>query len=909
MPKTTAPRVMISSTFIDLKEHREAAINALLAAGLFPVVMEHNIGSPDDHVISSSLAMVDSAAAYMCLIGDRYGQTPTSAKHNPTGLSVTELEFQRAQNKPLPTRLLVMGDRHPIPRELIERDPDKQRKLAAFRASAKKLEVTGDLHRIYQTFDSLEEFKLAIANAAHSLRDHFAHPSRQPAVPPNPTPSSLATQPVLTIPAPRHTLGRLAALVALALLVLSALGIIDQALAQRLGVDLTFTPQLRIPTLFVLPALVLLAQAILEFHTRRTVARQRLLAFAPAAVPAGYFRIGPYRDTPTDRAAFTRADNAHLHIREWLERAAGAPLYLTGQSGCGKSSLIDASVIPALRDAGFATGQARAWQNPLAALAHAVASLPGTPRPRRTAPPPADLRTAIEAAARRARAGLLLVIDQFEEFAILAKPDAQAEFTAFLADLAARPIPGLRLLLAFRSDCMKAVMELGLPPLLQDSNWREIGAFSPLHAEDFLVRSGLALAPAAVDSLLATAARLDDLPGLIRPVTLNIIGHVLTQGPAHAPSLDANRLTSDYIARTLDSPELRDHARAVIEHLITAQGTKQPRPEAELSRLTGLVVGQVRAILNGLARAGLARPLDAAAATWELSHDFVARVLARHLGQTRRQFLRRAARHTAPALVVISITAGTGAIAWEQAADSRARSRLAELGFAASPTKDNPNLLHIQVTSAFNPYQIDDLVPALRRLAPRIASLNGGRVLNTLTPLAILPALQTLDLSYTDITDFHPLSSLTTLRFLDLKGTNIKNIAPLSSLRALQSLNLGRTQVSSLNDRDNPASGMRLGLADIDLRKRSPLSFEVSGPISLIQTLQTLDLSDTQVSDLRPLSFLHGIQTINIARTRVTDLTPLAALPKLKHLNRTGLPEGIEAVLPRRAEIEITRRP
>jgi hypothetical protein len=178
MPPNTVPRVMISSTFIDLKEHREAAIDALLAAGFYPVVMEHNIGTPDDHVISSSLDMVDSAAAYICLIGDRYGQTPTSAAHNADGLSVTELEFNRARGKPLPIRLLIMGDNHPIARVHAERDPDKLRKLEAFRASAKTLEATGDLHRIYQTFDSLDEFKVAIASAAHSLRDHLTRPIR-----------------------------------------------------------------------------------------------------------------------------------------------------------------------------------------------------------------------------------------------------------------------------------------------------------------------------------------------------------------------------------------------------------------------------------------------------------------------------------------------------------------------------------------------------------------------------------------------------------------------------------------------------------------------------------------------------------------------------------------------------------
>ena len=36
--------------------------------------------------------------------------------------------------------------------------------------------------------------------------------------------------------------------------------------------------------------------------------------------------------------------------------------------------------------------------------------------------------------------------------------------------------------------------------------------------------------------------------------------------------------------------------------------------------------------MNGLWAAALARPLDAAQGVWELSHDFVARAVARYLG-------------------------------------------------------------------------------------------------------------------------------------------------------------------------------------------------------------------------------------------------------------------------------------
>jgi len=42
---------------------------------------------------------------------------------------------------------------------------------------------------------------------------------------------------------------------------------------------------------------------------------------------------------------------------------------------------------------------------------------------------------------------LLIVLDQFEEFVILADPERQKAFAALVADLHATPIKGLRLLL------------------------------------------------------------------------------------------------------------------------------------------------------------------------------------------------------------------------------------------------------------------------------------------------------------------------------------------------------------------------------------------------------------------------------------------------------------------------------
>src|SRR5215213_1136626 len=89
---------------------------------------------------------------------------------------------------------------------------------------------------------------------------------------------------------PGKLLGRLAALLGILLLVLSFAGAVDIGFRQFFDVNLKDTPWLRGLILFGLPFSIVLAQVALEWRAARLVAKQRLLAVAPAAVPAGYFR-------------------------------------------------------------------------------------------------------------------------------------------------------------------------------------------------------------------------------------------------------------------------------------------------------------------------------------------------------------------------------------------------------------------------------------------------------------------------------------------------------------------------------------------------------------------------------------------------------------------------------------------
>jgi hypothetical protein len=151
MPKDPSPRpaqrVMVSSTFNDLKQHRATLIDAIHTQDFKAEVMENSAAKAMD-VIESSLKMVRDSAAVVLVIGMKYGQVPVCPK-NPAHLSITELEFNEAMRLGRPILLFPMADNHPITKADIERDADKENKLNAFRERAKQIGPDLGLHRIY----------------------------------------------------------------------------------------------------------------------------------------------------------------------------------------------------------------------------------------------------------------------------------------------------------------------------------------------------------------------------------------------------------------------------------------------------------------------------------------------------------------------------------------------------------------------------------------------------------------------------------------------------------------------------------------------------------------------------------------------------------------------------------------
>ncbi len=155
---------MLSSSFGDLQEHRQALLGALKVAELMPVNMEDRPQQPSTNTLESSIHMVDEADGFIGIVSNRYGSIVEDALLNPDGYSLTEVEYRRALDRKLPMSMFVMSGDHPVKQADVELDPAGREKLAAW-----KLHVSE--HFTYSGFDSVNALQERIHRDVAALRE------------------------------------------------------------------------------------------------------------------------------------------------------------------------------------------------------------------------------------------------------------------------------------------------------------------------------------------------------------------------------------------------------------------------------------------------------------------------------------------------------------------------------------------------------------------------------------------------------------------------------------------------------------------------------------------------------------------------------------------------------------------
>ncbi len=333
---------------------------------------------------------------------------------------------------------------------------------------------------------------------------------------------------------------------------------------------------------------------------------------------------------------------------------------LTGASGAGKTSLLQAGVGPRLAVEGWRLIVVRLLGDPLQSLCHALAPLAQAVDSPLAAKAQADtlsLRDLVLAAEMATDKRLVIVLDQFEELFLRTGGDAQRSLMAGLAPCLVDPEIDARFVISLRDDFF---LQLGQFAPLLPSIFHNVFVLNRLRREQAIAAIVDPLRRLQIDFEAGLAERIAadlDKDG-VDPPQLQIIcdrlyDDMLARGGRRVTTEDYTRLggveqlLQAYLGEVL---RLLPEARPVLEALVGDQGLKAVRSLADIRRRTG-TDGTLASILERLVQARLVRALpqaqpaegadtaggDEAAARYELVHDVLAAAVAKWLSESTRE--------------------------------------------------------------------------------------------------------------------------------------------------------------------------------------------------------------------------------------------------------------------------------
>lgn len=153
-------QVFVSSTYTDLIEERQAAVQAVLDAGHIPAGMEL-FKAGNESQLKTIYKWIDESDVYMLILGGRYGSIESKS-----GKSYTQLEYEYAISKNIPVFAVVLSESFltnkvntlGLTNTMEQKAPDKYQAFKAFVMSKIIREVDDCKDIIIQVHATLNEF-------------------------------------------------------------------------------------------------------------------------------------------------------------------------------------------------------------------------------------------------------------------------------------------------------------------------------------------------------------------------------------------------------------------------------------------------------------------------------------------------------------------------------------------------------------------------------------------------------------------------------------------------------------------------------------------------------------------------------------------------------------------------------
>ena len=158
-------QVFISSTYIDLKDERQAAVEAILSAGHIPAGMElFKAGNKSQ--LETIKKWINQSDVYMLILGGRYGSIEESTKK-----SYTQIEYEYALNMGIPLFAVVLSDSY-IEKKISENETifkDKEQYESSYSEFKKTVES-----KMVKFVNDLKDIRVAILESLGELEKEYA---------------------------------------------------------------------------------------------------------------------------------------------------------------------------------------------------------------------------------------------------------------------------------------------------------------------------------------------------------------------------------------------------------------------------------------------------------------------------------------------------------------------------------------------------------------------------------------------------------------------------------------------------------------------------------------------------------------------------------------------------------------
>lgn len=153
-------KIYLSSTFVDLVEHREKVYRQLRSLRHDVVAMEDYVAA-DKRPLNQCLQDVRNADVYIGIFAWRYGYIPTEA--NPESKSVTELELREAERLGKPRLIFLLKNTAPWPPSMMDATTGENEQGARIEALRNILQQ----ERLAGMFETADELAVKVVSALY----------------------------------------------------------------------------------------------------------------------------------------------------------------------------------------------------------------------------------------------------------------------------------------------------------------------------------------------------------------------------------------------------------------------------------------------------------------------------------------------------------------------------------------------------------------------------------------------------------------------------------------------------------------------------------------------------------------------------------------------------------------------